>query len=136
MRLCKRWFTHMRCKYGLHYLSDFSLNIVIFGIRLFEVLRLYPSVPGNQKEALEDDVWPDGTRILKGDQVSWQPFTQGRLEKIWGSDAKEFKPERWISPTDGTLIRVSPYQWSAFNAGPRVCLGKFAVFEYQIERDH
>ncbi|KAG2233379.1 cytochrome P450 [Thamnidium elegans] len=89
----------------------------------YEVLRLYPSVPGEQKEALNDDVWPDGTQIRKGDQISWQPFVQGRITGIWGADAKEFKPQRWISD-EGSLIRVSPYQWTAFNAGPRVCLGQ------------
>ncbi|KAI8637919.1 cytochrome P450 [Parasitella parasitica] len=96
----------------------------------FEVLRLYPSVPGNQKEAVKDDVWPDGTRIFKGDYVSWQPYCQGRLTKVWGVDAKEFKPERWISEADGSLVRASPFQWSAFNAGPRVCLGQnLAILE-------
>ncbi|GAA5797287.1 hypothetical protein HPULCUR_002668 [Helicostylum pulchrum] len=95
----------------------------------YEVLRLYPSVPGEQKEALNDDVWPDGTQIRKGDQVSWQPFVQGRITSIWGTDAKEFKPQRWISD-EGSLIRVSPYQWTAFNAGPRVCLGQnLAILE-------
>jgi cytochrome P450 len=86
-------------------------------------LRLFPSVPGNQKEAVKDDIWPDGTHIRKGDQISWQSYAQGRMTKIWGPDAKEFKPERWISP-EGTLIRESPYKWSVFNAGPRICLGR------------
>ncbi|OAD02102.1 cytochrome P450 CYP5203 [Mucor lusitanicus CBS 277.49] len=97
---------------------------------LFEVLRLYPSVPGNQKEAVKDDIWPDGTRVYKGEQISWQPYCQGHLTKVWGADAKEFKPERWISKTDGSLVRVSPFQWSAFNAGPRICLGQnLAILE-------
>ncbi|OBZ86583.1 hypothetical protein A0J61_05360 [Choanephora cucurbitarum] len=89
----------------------------------FEVLRLYPSVPLNQKYALKDDVWPDGTAIKQGDYVLWCPYAQGRLEKIWGADAKEFRPERWIT-SEGELRRESPGQWPAFHAGPRVCLGQ------------
>ncbi|GAN03750.1 cytochrome P450 704C1-like isoform X2 [Mucor ambiguus] len=105
-------------------------NMVYSHAVLFEVLRLYPSVPGNQKEAVKDDVWPDGTRVYKGEQISWQPYCQGHLTKVWGSDAKEFKPERWLSETVGSLVRVSPFQWSAFNAGPRVCLGQnLAILE-------
>jgi len=89
----------------------------------YEVLRLYPSVPNNQKFALNDDVWPDGTVIRKGDYVMWCSHSQGRAESVWGQDAKEFRPERWINPT-GELRRESQGQWPAFHAGPRVCLGQ------------
>ncbi|KAI9265176.1 cytochrome P450 [Phascolomyces articulosus] len=89
----------------------------------YEVLRLYPSVPSNVKVALEDDVFPDGTPIKKGDSISWSPYSMGRSEKIWGSDAKSFKPERWLSE-DGELKRESAGQWPAFHAGPRICLGQ------------
>ncbi|KAI9499580.1 cytochrome P450 [Zychaea mexicana] len=89
----------------------------------YEVLRLYPSVPLNMKYALNDDVWPDGTHIRKGDYILWHPFAQGRSQKVWGEDAREFVPERWITP-DGELRRESQGQWPAFHAGPRVCLGQ------------
>lgn len=88
----------------------------------YEVLRLYPSVPLNQKFALEDDIWPDGTRIKKGDYVLWCPYAQGRSEKVW-KNATEFIPERWID-AEGQLKRESQGQWPAFHAGPRVCLGQ------------
>ncbi|KAG2200618.1 hypothetical protein INT47_007362 [Mucor saturninus] len=89
----------------------------------YEVLRLYPSVPLNQKFALNDDIWPDGTHIKKGDYILWCPYVQGRTEKVWGADAKIFRPERWITD-DGELKRESQGQWPAFHAGPRVCLGQ------------
>ncbi|KAI7876733.1 cytochrome P450 [Lichtheimia hyalospora FSU 10163] len=110
----------------------------------YEVLRLYPSVPLNMKYALDDDIWPDGTHIQKGDYILWSPFAQGRSEKVWGPDAREFKPERWIKP-DGELRRESQGQWPAFHAGPRTCLGQnlatleaivaiiFLVKRYQFE---
>ena len=37
------------------------------GNRIYETLRLYPSVPLGSRAALKDDVWPDGTRIKKRD---------------------------------------------------------------------
>ncbi|KAG0174543.1 hypothetical protein DFQ28_005878 [Apophysomyces sp. BC1034] len=89
----------------------------------YEVLRLYPSVPSNLKYALKDDIWPDGTHVKKGDYIMWLSYVQGRSEKIWGHDARQFRPERWITP-DGELRRESQAQWSVFHAGPRVCLGQ------------
>ncbi|KAL0076178.1 cytochrome P450 CYP5203 [Phycomyces blakesleeanus] len=89
----------------------------------YEVLRLYPSVPQNQKFALDNDIWPDGTHVRKGDYILWSPYAQGRCEKVWGPDAKQFNPERWITP-QGDLRRESQGQWPAFHAGPRVCLGQ------------
>ncbi|GAA5813761.1 hypothetical protein MFLAVUS_007248 [Mucor flavus] len=100
-------------------IKDMTYSHAVF----YEVLRHYPSVPLNQKYALEDDIWPDGTHIKKGDYVLWCPYVQGRSEKVWGPDAKIFRPERWITE-EGELRRESQGQWPAFHAGPRVCLGQ------------
>ncbi|CAO3678528.1 unnamed protein product [Umbelopsis ramanniana] len=89
----------------------------------YEILRLYPSVPLNQKYALNDDVWPDGTKIRKGDYVAWCPYAMGRLVGVWGQDARIFRPERWLTD-NGDLKRMPQGQWPAFHAGPRVCLGQ------------
>lgn len=53
----------------------------------------------------------------------WSPYTQGRSTKIWGEKAKEFYPERWIDE-EGGLRREAASKWTAFHAGPRVCLGQ------------
>ncbi|KAI8150427.1 cytochrome P450 [Fennellomyces sp. T-0311] len=90
---------------------------------LYEVLRLEPVVPSNAKVALEDDVLPDGTFVRKNDQVLWSPYAMGRSTKIWGEDAKDFRPERWITP-EGELRRETAFKWPAFHGGPRVCLGQ------------
>ncbi|KAG2227433.1 hypothetical protein INT45_007458 [Circinella minor] len=89
----------------------------------YEILRLYPSVPSNVKVALEDDVLPDGSPVKKGDSISWSPYAMGRSEKLWGPDAKSFKPERWLQE-NGELKRESAGHWPAFHAGPRICLGQ------------
>jgi fatty acid omega-hydroxylase len=99
--------------------------------RFYETLRLYPSVPQNQKYAVEDDVWPDGTVVAAGTYISWAPYVQGRSTKVWGADAREFKPERWLNE-NGDLNRVTQGQWPAFHAGPRVCLGKLLFLLYFI----
>jgi len=46
------------------------------------------------------------------------------MKSTWGEDCLEFKPERWISPDDGKFVNHDQYRFVAFNAGPRICLGK------------
>merc|ERR1711865_298319 len=62
-----------------------------------ESLRLYPSVPLDAKKAIEDDTLPDGTFVQSGDVVVYNIFAMGRSKKIWGDDADDFKPERWLN---------------------------------------
>ncbi|KAJ3154135.1 hypothetical protein HK101_001683 [Irineochytrium annulatum] len=85
-----------------------------------ETLRLYPSVPKEMKQANADDVLPDGTLVPRGSIVLWAPYGMGRDTRIWGPDAKQFRPERWIEMSK----QPSPFDYPVFNAGPRVCLGK------------
>ncbi|KAF7727314.1 hypothetical protein EC973_007831 [Apophysomyces ossiformis] len=100
----------------------------------YEVLRHYPSVPANQKYALNDDIWPDGTHIRKGDYVLWSPYAQGRSEKVWGPDAKNFRPERWIKDT-GELRRETQGQWPAFHAGQHLAtLEALVVIVFLLKR--
>ncbi|EIE87392.1 hypothetical protein RO3G_12103 [Rhizopus delemar RA 99-880] len=89
----------------------------------YETLRLYPVVSSNQKYAVHDDVLPDGTHVKAGTYVGWLSYAQGRSKRIWGEDAKEFIPERWIDE-NGKLRREPAAKWSAFHVGPRVCLGQ------------
>lgn len=83
-----------------------------------EGLRLHPPVPCDSKFAIRADSWPDGTRIPAGSLVTYLPLSMGRSELLWGPDAAEFKPERFLT------TEPSPYKYSVFNAGPRMCLGK------------
>mmetsp|Transcript_60960 Transcript_60960/g.186059 ORF Transcript_60960/g.186059 Transcript_60960/m.186059 type:complete len:540 (-) Transcript_60960:13-1632(-) len=85
-----------------------------------EALRLYPSVPLDMKVAEGDDVWPDGTQVRKGNVIWYNIYALGRDAKVWGDDAREFRPERWL----GMAAAPDSYVFPVFNAGPRECLGK------------
>ncbi|KAK4255219.1 hypothetical protein QN277_008244 [Acacia crassicarpa] len=87
-----------------------------------ESMRLYPPVQFDSKFALQDDVLPDGTFVRKGTRVTYHPYAMGRMERIWGSDCLEFKPERWLR--DGVFVPKCPFKYPVFQAGPRVCLGR------------
>ncbi|KQK03062.1 noroxomaritidine synthase [Brachypodium distachyon] len=90
---------------------------------LLETLRLFPATPFEEKEALDDDVLPNGTRVSKGTRIIFSLYAMGRIEGIWGKDCAEFRPERWVSKS-GRLRHEPSYKFLAFNTGPRSCLGK------------
>ncbi|GFY99589.1 cytochrome P450, family 704, subfamily A, polypeptide 2 [Actinidia rufa] len=99
---------------------------------LTETLRLYPSVPVDAKICFSDDTLPDGFSVSKGDMVAYQPYAMGRMKFLWGEDAEEFKPERWLDE-NGNFRQESPFKFTAFQAGPRICLGKeFAYRQMKI----
>ncbi|GKU99535.1 hypothetical protein SLEP1_g12373 [Rubroshorea leprosula] len=91
-----------------------------------ETLRLYPAVPQDPKGILEDDVLPDGTKVKAGGMVTYVPYSMGRMEYNWGPDATSFRPERWLK--DGFFQNASPFKFTAFQAGPRICLGKDSAY--------
>lgn len=86
---------------------------------LRESLRLYPSVPMDPKCPSEPETLPDGTFVPRGTSVFYNSYAMGRSTNIWGADALEFRPDRWLNaePKD-------PYEYPVFHAGPRECLGK------------
>ncbi|XP_062183388.1 cytochrome P450 94B3-like [Phragmites australis] len=100
---------------------------------LCETMRLYPPVAWDSKHAAAADVLPDGTRVQRGDRVTYFQYGMGRMEAIWGADAAEFSLQRWLSLSDDTappaaVGGVSPFKYPVFQGGPRTCLGKEMAF--------
>ena len=93
-----------------------------------ESLRFYPPVPIELKESTAETTFPDGTWLPKGAVVMWAPWAMGRSKNLWGEDADNFRPERWLvaggKGERSTLMTVSPFAFPVFNGGPRACLGK------------
>ncbi|XP_020215443.1 cytochrome P450 94C1 [Cajanus cajan] len=96
----------------MHYLSA----------AIHESMRLFPPIQFDSKYASEDDVLPDGTFVRKGSRVTYHPYAMGRMERIWGPDCLDFRPERWLR--DGVFVPACPFKYPVFQAGVRVCLGK------------
>ncbi|KAK3154538.1 hypothetical protein QOZ80_2BG0191830 [Eleusine coracana subsp. coracana] len=92
---------------------------------LTETMRLYPPVPADFKEAVADDVLPDGSVIRAGQRVIYYTYGMGRDAAAWGDDCLEFKPERWMKGDKFAAgAGESTFKYVVFNAGPRLCVGK------------
>lgn len=115
------------------HLTDESLDKMHYlHATLSETLRLYPAVPEDPKECFSDDTLPDGYSVRKGDLVAYMPYAMGRMKFIWGDDAEVFRPDRWLSKDD-IFQPEQPFKFTAFQAGPRICLGKdFAYKQMKI----
>jgi cytochrome P450 len=89
-----------------------------------ETLRLYPTVPKVLRQAVCDTII-GRHRIPKGATIIISQWALQRSPHIWGPDAEEFRPERWI--TDGKPNQSgggeSNYHMATFLHGPRTCIG-------------
>ncbi|GMF12671.1 unnamed protein product [Phytophthora lilii] len=75
----------------------------------------------------------DGTFVLQGCAVMMPAYATARLKSVWGEDASEYKPERWLDPETGKVKSVSPFKFGTFISGPRQCIGmRFALLEMRI----
>lgn len=63
-----------------------------------------------------------GLFVPEGAEVSCNPWLVHRDERIYGSDAMEFRPERWLDSEEDA--RVFAKYSMGFGYGARGCLGK------------
>ncbi|PWA40867.1 cytochrome P450 [Artemisia annua] len=90
---------------------------------LSESMRLFPPVPINSRLTVHDDVLPDGTFVGKGWFADYSAYAMGRMERLWGLDCREFKPERWLDG-NGVYQPLDQFKYPVFHGGFRMCLGK------------
>ena len=78
--------------------------------------------------------------VAEGELVSVPIRAINRSEAIWGSDAKEFIPERWLDEEKGLTAKAKEVQGYhhllSFVDGPRTCLGRaFALAEFKVSNE-
>ena len=98
-------------------------------------------------QAIEDDVVPlsepirtksgelaDSLTVAKGTLVAISIESMNRSAAIWGEDAKDFQPSRWLEDAPAKAKEIQGYRHLlTFVNGPRACLGKnFAVTEFKV----
>lgn len=58
--------------------------------------------------------------------VSYLPYAMGRMKFIWGDDAEEYKPERWLD-CDGFFRPDNPFKLTAFQVGQSSLLALIVI---------
>ncbi|KAF9557445.1 cytochrome P450 [Agrocybe pediades] len=115
-----------------------------------ETLRLHPPVSTVLRVAYKDAVLPLSTPVkgINGEYISEIPVPEGTAfhisilnsntnPELWGPDAYEWKPERWLNPLPQSLIDARiPGVYSqllTFIGGGRSCIGfKFSQLEMKV----
>ncbi|KAF2653764.1 cytochrome P450 [Lophiostoma macrostomum CBS 122681] len=92
---------------------------------IYEVLRLRTTV----SVGLPRVVRPGGAEVcgmhFKGGTVLSTPtYTTHRDPRVWGPDALEFHPERWLGDNKNELDK----HFLGFSYGPRACIGRNVAF--------
>ncbi|KAK0430809.1 cytochrome P450 [Armillaria borealis] len=111
-----------------------------------ETLRLHPLAHCLFRESAQDDVLPLSEPIITSDGKSYSqiPIPKGqvvlasiysynRLPSVWGDDAEEWNPNRFLDGRDTKQTSLGVYaNLLTFSAGIRGCIGwRFAVMELQ-----
>ncbi|KEP50949.1 cytochrome P450 family monooxygenase pc-3 [Rhizoctonia solani 123E] len=92
-----------------------------------EVLRVFPPVPFNERTAAKSTVFKaEGKKfyVPAGAQIPISIFHMHRRKDLWGPDAEEFDPERWLDERLKKYVTPNPFIFLPFSAGPRICLGQ------------
>ena len=88
-----------------------------------ETMRVTPVVNDLPRTAANDDVLPYSKVVVPaGTEVDVSIIGAHRNPRIFGTDANDFRPERWEDPT--LEQRVGSCGFIPFSAGPRNCIGK------------
>jgi cytochrome P450 len=98
---------------------------------LNETMRLFPPVPLTLRETAHDTTI-QGHFIPASTTVVICPWAINTSEHLWGTDAKEFNPDRWLGAGKANTGGAdSNYAITTFLHGPRSCIGKeFAKAEF------
>ena len=105
-----------------------------------ETLRLSPPFPSSFPR---DTSWEVTNKHLPGIQgslpvgttVSCNLYVLGRSKELWGEDADQWKPERWLEQSveggaqesgekEGVKTRKPDEKFVTFGKGPRMCMGR------------
>ncbi|KAF8183391.1 cytochrome P450 [Pholiota molesta] len=115
-----------------------------------ETLRLHPPVTRVRRVTTEDTVLPLSTPVIgldgkeiheiaipKNTEVVVGIMASNRNPEIWGPDAEEWKPERWMNPLPDSVVAAHlPGIYShllTFLGGGRACIGfKFSQLEMKV----
>lgn len=89
-----------------------------------ESLRLHPAVGFPLwREVPTGGATISGTYFPAGTSVGINPWVAHRNRDVWGHDAEDFRPERWMESSEDQLREMNA-MYMPFGLGSRTCIGK------------
>ncbi|KAJ3376011.1 cytochrome P450-dit2 [Allomyces arbusculus] len=115
--------------------NDQATRVPFLTAIIKETLRLYPSIAIIPPRVTTTTVTlRDGTSLPPGTRVVASTMALHRSPALWGDDADEFRPERFLEvDADKMHAGAHGFKWVPFGAGQRVCLGQsFSIMEQRV----
>jgi cytochrome P450 len=129
-RLRQEIHEHIPSVHGQTMSSDVIDNMPYLHAVCNETLRLWSPVPLTLRDTAVDTTIL-GHPIPRGTKVILCPWAVNFSRELWGDDAAEFRPQRWLAPGQANAGGAkSNFAFLTFLHGPRSCIGeKFARAE-------
>lgn len=111
---------------------DLSTHLPYLDACISESIRLNSPVPVNfaENHSPTDLLLPGSGSgntpliLKKGEDLIWSPWVFSRLHWIWGPDADDYIPDRWLLGGSAYEPKPTAYEYPIFHAGRRACLGQ------------
>jgi cytochrome P450 len=88
-----------------------------------EAMRLLPSIVYQLLRHCPEGQTVDGKTIPPGTVVGVSPIAQNRDRAIWGAEADDFRPQRWLESKErSAYLDLNNYTFGG--NGPRMCIGR------------
>lgn len=108
--------------------ADQLSKMKILGMVLNEALRLYIPVPTFGNRVSRESLQLGPHHLPAGQAYVILCLYIHTRKDLWGEDANEFNPDRFINGTSKACSH--PYGFIPFGIGPRICIGQtFAILE-------
>ncbi|KAL7928559.1 cytochrome P450 [Trichoderma chlorosporum] len=90
-----------------------------------EGFRIFPPIAGLMSKEVppQGDTW-NGVFIPGGTRVGYTIWAITRRQDVWGEDALEFRPERWLNISPDKMKEMESTLDLIFSYGRWLCLGK------------
>ncbi|KAM5586465.1 cytochrome P450 72A397-like [Rosa sericea] len=109
---------------------DGLTHLKVVTVILLEVLRLYPALVVLSRTT-NKTIQLGKFSLPAGVEVGLSTLLIHRDKELWGDDANEFKPERFLEGV--SKATKSPFSFIPFGGGPRICIGQnFALTEAKL----
>lgn len=98
-----------------------------------EAMRLLPSIVFQLLRITPEEGITVGDKFIPaGTSIGMSPMAQNRDRTVWGDDADEFVPERWLE-SDEKSRYLEANNMTFGGSGPRMCVGKnIALVRYLV----